>query len=130
MSLFLWIVIFITLFWIVLIISFSKKSKLDRDFKNKVEQKIKKIKKINSSKELIIDYDKIYHGILQNLGYSWTFWEILKSKPKIIDDLNKIWELHKLRNKLVHDFDLLEEDFLRKKAREYEKIVMNLLKKV
>jgi uncharacterized protein YutE (UPF0331/DUF86 family) len=59
-----------------------------------------------------------------------TFGEILKSKPREIDDLNKIWELHKLRNKLVHDFDLLDDIILTKKSKEYQKEFEKLLKKV
>jgi len=51
----------------------------------------------------------------------------LKLNPKEVIDINKIWELHKLRNKLVHDFDLISESMLRKKITEYEKEINALL---
>jgi hypothetical protein len=38
----------------------------------------------------------------------------------IISDINKIWELHKFRNKLVHDFDSFNEKVLNKKGEEYK----------
>jgi hypothetical protein len=52
----------------------------------------------------------------------------LKSEPKVILNINKIWELHKLRNQLVHNFDLISNDILKKKALEYEKNISELLK--
>jgi hypothetical protein len=54
----------------------------------------------------------------------------LKSNPKEIRDLNTIWELHKIRNKLVHDFSSLSESVLKKKGNEYKKEVETLFKKV
>jgi uncharacterized protein YutE (UPF0331/DUF86 family) len=54
----------------------------------------------------------------------------LKLEPKEISDINKIWELHKLRNKLVHDFDLLDDGILNKKAEEYKGEIERLLGKV
>jgi len=52
----------------------------------------------------------------------------LKQKPSEIRDINNIWELHKLRNKLVHDFDLLSDGVLRKKSQNYEKEINVLLR--
>ena len=85
------------------------------------------IKKLESEKEKIVDLDKLYHHILKSLWYNWTFGEILKSKPKKITDLNKLWELHKLRNKLVHEFGTIDNDFLWKKSKEYEREVRRLI---
>jgi hypothetical protein len=65
---------------------------------------------------------------LKELWYKGSFWEILKQNPKEIWDINKVWELHKLRNKLVHDFDLLSESILNKKVFEYETQIKNLVK--
>ena len=81
-----------------------------------------------SNKEKLIDLDKLYHLILKKIWYSWTFWEILKLKPREIVDINKVWELHKLRNKLVHDFDLISESSLKKKVLEYSHQIDKLLK--
>jgi hypothetical protein len=130
MILYLVIFIVIVVLWLILLLKFRKR-------KNKISQsKISFFNKqlneilINSSyKEQIIDIDKLYHKILIQWWYSWTFWEILKTEPIEIWNLQTIWELHKLRNKLVHDFDLLSESILKKNADKYKKEVLNLIKK-
>ena len=61
------------------------------------------------------------------MWYEGNFWEILKLNPEEIKNINKIWELHKLRNKLVHDFDLLEEVILNRKSKEYKQEILKLL---
>ncbi len=78
-------------------------------------------------KEKFIELDKIYHKILEKYWYSWTFWEILKQKPIIINNLNKIRELHKLRNKLVHELESQDMPDFAKKCIEYEKEIKILL---
>ena len=124
------VVVIIIIFWVFLILKFSKAKKLSSYVKKELNKNFKHIKASNSSKERIVDFDKLYHKILIKLWYNWTFWEILKSKPKVINDLNKIWELPKLRNKLVHDFDLVSENILKNKASEYEKIINELLRRI
>ena len=124
------LIVVVVIFWIFMILKFSKSKKLNNYIKKELEKKLNNIKKSNSGKEKIIDFDKLYHKILIELWYVWTFWEILKSEPKVISDLNKIWELHKLRNKLVHDFDLLSEHILKKKALEYERIITALFRRI
>lgn len=128
MQYFIIFLVFIVLLWIFLILKFSKKRWLSQSKKNLLLKKLKQYSKIESPKEKIVDYDKLYHQILLWLWYSWTFWEILKLKPKEISDLNKIWELHKLRNKLVHDFDHVSLNTLEKKSKEYERAIFYLLK--
>lgn len=83
-----------------------------------------------SLKEKIITYDKIYHNILKEAGYKWSFWEILKKKPSIIWDINKIWELHKSRNKLVHDIDNIDDRKLIKQWIDYKDEILKLLMKL
>ena len=113
---------------IFIIIKFSKKKRISDEKISFFKVKINQIKAFNSWKEQIIDYDKLYHKILQELGYSGDFGSILKQNPSVISDINKVWELHKLRNKLVHDFDLVTENVLRKKALQYEELIKQLLK--
>lgn len=108
----------------------KKQKKLDKDKLKSFEKILKKINLNSSNKEKIIDYDKIYHKILLELWYVWNFWDILKLNPKEISDINKIWELHKLRNKLAHDFDLLEEKILLSKQKEYLYEIEKLLNKI
>lgn len=120
------IILLVLIFWIY-IVFFYKKSKKLTDAKVKYfEEKLKLIEKNISSKEKIIDFDKLYHKILQEIWYSWDFWNILKLKPREINDLDMIWELHKLRNKLVHDFTNFDEVFLLNK----QKIFLNEIKKL
>ena len=121
------IIIFV---WLFLLLKFSKGKKLNSKDLYLIEKNIKKVLLSSSSKEKIVDFDKLYHNLLKMIWYKWTFWEILKSKPSEIDDLDMIWELHKIRNKLVHDFDLLSENTLRKKSKEYEKELNILLSKL
>jgi len=123
-------VLFIIIIWIFLIIKFSKSRKLPENKRQFFEKNYKKIYWSSDTKHQIIDLDKLYHKLLLEIWHKWTFGEILKTKPREIGDLNKIWELHKLRNKLVHDFDLLEEVILTKRVKEYKREFEQLLKRV
>lgn len=105
--------------WFAIIAKYSKQSLSKEDRKN-FKKKFFEIKNLKSDREKIIFYDKLYHQIFLKLGYKWTFWEILKQKPIQIENLNKIWELHKIRNNLVHEFDEKIEKNLDKKVKEYE----------
>lgn len=123
-----WIFIIILISGILLIFKFKKKKgKLSSEKIIFFEKHLKKISLWIDSKTKIIDYDKLYHKILNELWYEGSFWDILKIKPEEISDLDKIWKLHKLRNKLVHDFDLLEEVILRKKSKEYETEIKKII---
>ena len=115
-------------FWISIILKFSKKKKLSEADKKELKNIFKNMKVNKSDKEKLIDYDKLYHKILQKFWYNWTFWEILKTKPNEIWNLNKVWELHKLRNKLVHDVDEKIKENLFLKVKEYEKEIEIILK--
>ena len=105
--------------WFAIIAKYSKQSLSKEDRKN-FKKKFFEIKNLKSDREKIIFYDKLYHQIFLKLGYKWTFWDILKQKPIQIENLNKIWELHKIRNNLVHEFDEKIEKNLDKKVKEYE----------
>ena len=119
--------IIVILIWIFLILKYTKKTWISKEKVKFFNSHLIRIVANGSSKEQIIDIDKLYHKILLENGYAGTFWEILKKKPKEVWDLNKIWELHKLRNKLVHDFDILSETILKKKSLEYQKKIKILL---
>lgn len=130
MSIFIIIFIIVILFWIFLIFKYKKSYKISQDRLKFFNKNLKQILLSNSYKEQIIDMDKLFHKILLEAWYNWTFWEILKSEPSEIANLNKIWELHKLRNKLVHDFDLNSESFLKQKSSDYKKELNKLLNKI
>jgi len=91
---------------------FQKKYKLSAQQKQQYKKYLKQTSNITSPSEQIIYLDKLYHKILKWYGYSGTFGEILKSKPKVISNIQNIWELHKLRNQLVHDFSQISEKTL------------------
>ncbi len=121
------IFIFIILIWLY-IIFFYKNKKLPKnksDYYKKILRENEK--KDISPKEKLITYDKIYHNILKDAWYNWSFWEILRKNPHCIKDIQKLWELHKLRNTLVHD---LEEHNIKKleiKETEYKNEIIKLL---
>jgi len=122
-----WIII---LALIILFIFRNKKKKLTTSQKKEITRFFNKIKKSKSNKEKIIDFDKLFHKILIELWYKWNFWEILKKEPKEVININKIWELHKLRNNLVHQFNNEKDDFLEKKVKEYIKEINLILKNI
>ncbi len=129
---FLFALVTVFLLWITLIFYFKNKYKKSLN-SSRIDFFMKKIKLIShpsfSWKEKILEYDKFYHAILKEAWYNWTFWDILKSKPQEITDINHIWELHKIRNKLAHDIADISENILNKKAMEFEKEVIVLLNK-
>lgn len=124
--------LFFVLFLSIVIIFYyfnnKNKYKLSKDKKKYFLWILKNIKNIKDSKEIIIDSDKLYHKILNEVWYKWTFWEILKQKPIVIKNLNKIWEYHKIRNSLVHDFEKKDHIFLKKQANSYLNEIDYLLK--
>lgn len=129
MEIILIVLVVIIIFWVFLVIKFSKWKKLTSDQKRFITKNYNKIIANDDSKHRIIDFDKLYHKILIELWYKGSFWSILKQNPKVINDINKVWELHKLRNKLVHDFDIVSDKFLSTKALEYQKIIKILIKR-
>jgi len=122
------IFILIVLIWIYLIFKYTKKYRIQPEKIKFFNVQLKRVVLNWSYKEQIIDIDKLYHKVLLEAGYNWTFWEILKTEPSEIWNLQKIWELHKLRNKLVHDFDLLSEKILKKNSNEYKSEIKKLIK--
>jgi hypothetical protein len=68
------------------------------------------------------------HHILKDFGYAGTVGDQLKAKPRVISNLDAVWSLHKLRNKLAHSMETVSEGLLERKADEFEKVVINLLK--
>lgn len=127
------IVIFIAIvvFWMFMLFFYSKKTWIWEEKAKSFEKTMNKIMMDKRShKEEILDFDKLYHHILKEAWYEWSFWEILKKEPIVIDDLNLVWKLHKLRNKLAHDFDHIDEWTLRKNALLYKSEIQKLLQNV
>lgn len=132
MTLYLWLFIFISLilYAIFVVVKYSRKKKLSPTRYSYFKKHFLKLTKEYSGKHLIIDLDKLYHKILQDLGYYGSFWEILKREPNEVWDLQEIWRLHKIRNKLVHDLDDHDEKWLNHQALLYSKQVEKLFQAV
>ena len=107
---------------------FWNKKNLKKNKKEYYEKEIQKISLLPSPTERIMRYDMILHHILKDYGYSGTVGDQLKAKPRMITNLDAIWSLHKLRNKLAHDMGTISPDLLERKGDEFEKVVLNLLK--
>jgi hypothetical protein len=134
LKIFLYIWIFIILLWVFIVIIpwIHYKRKISR-VKNKyfIKKINETLKKRISLREKIITLDKILHNILLELWYYGTLWEILKKEPEYILNIEKIWELHKLRNKLVHNIDDdYSDNFLYVKLEEFNKELKILLKNI
>lgn len=83
-----------------------------------------------SYREQVVQYDKIYHHILKELGYEWSFGQILKRCPSEVKNLQEVWDLHKLRNSLVHDLKARDEKNLKKQAYKYRQICESFVRQV
>ncbi|MDP2090058.1 MAG: hypothetical protein Q8K30_00545 [Candidatus Gracilibacteria bacterium] len=123
------IIIIILLIIIYLFFKFKKSYKLTKNKKAFYIKQLKFIIGLDSYKEQVIDMDKLYHKILLEVGYKGTFGEILKQKPIEISDLNQVWELHKFRNRLVHEFDSSPLNILKENATYYVIEIKKLLNK-
>ena len=123
----LWFFVIFMIYAITVVMKYSRKKKLSPEKLKHFQTLLKRILRGISSKEKIVDMDKLYHKILIALWYDGTFWEILKMEPNEISNINTVWEIHKIRNKLVHDFDNHDEKYLAKKVQEYRKELERLL---
>lgn len=121
------IIIIIPLLGVFFTFWFSKQRELRKDKKDEYKNDIQKISILSSPSEQIMKYDIILHRILKDYGYSWNVCDQLKAKPRMINNLNTIWSLHKLRNKLAHDMEPISVDLLKKNAQEFEKELLKLL---
>lgn len=131
-ELFLWILWgFLILFFLYVWWYYLKtKKRLSEAEKKHFWNILKNISLKNSYKEQILDYDTLYHKILLKLWYEGSFGEILKQEPRVIWDVQHVWNLHKLRNKLAHEFDILDEKTLENNARAFQKAIISLLKNI
>lgn len=125
--LFLAIIVIILLVGVFLTFGFSPKKHLKKDKKSYYQKEIQKISALPSPTERIMRYDMVMHHILKDYGYSGTVGDQLKAKPRVITNLDAIWSLHKLRNKLAHSMETVSEGLLERKAEEFEKAVLRLL---
>lgn len=55
----------------------------------------------------IMDADKLLAHVLGSMGYDGMMAEKLKAASKSFSDLNGLWSAHKLRNKVVHEVNIV-----------------------
>ncbi|MDD2917173.1 MAG: hypothetical protein PHH70_04990 [Candidatus Gracilibacteria bacterium] len=120
-------VIISLLIGVFLTFGFPAKKKLKEDKKSYYMREIQKASVLTSPTERIMRYDMIMHHILKEYGYSGTVGDQLKAQPGVIKDIDAIWSLHKLRNKLAHSMETVSEGLLESKAHEFEKEILRLL---
>jgi hypothetical protein len=112
-----------------LVFIFWRQKKLNEGEKKVFLRKINQIVQSEKSpREKVIDIDIQMHQILKSLGYTWSFWEILKRNEKKISNVNELWKLHKTRNILVHEVESIREDEIEKILKKYEKYIVSFLK--
>jgi hypothetical protein len=115
------------IYGITTVIKFSRTKKMSGEKRKHFDTLLKRISRGVSSREQIVDMDKLYHKILMALWYHGTFGEILKMEPNEVSNINTVWEIHKLRNNIVHDFDNHDEKYLRTKSIAYKREIERLL---
>lgn len=108
------------IYGVTMVIKFSRTKKITQDKRKHFTTILKRISRGVSSREKIVDMDKLYHKILLALWYNGTFGQILKMEPNEVSNINIVWEIHKLRNNIVHDFDNHDEKYLRSKVTLYK----------
>jgi hypothetical protein len=92
------------------------------------QSEIRGCKKLSPT-ERIMRYDAILHFILEDYGYSGTVGDQLKAKPTMIGDLDRMWDLHKLRNHLAHEMKPIAHHVLESRSKLFEKELLRLLKR-
>jgi hypothetical protein len=114
----LWIIILIAIPVLIAgIFYLLKQSKSDKGWKDEVRTKLASIElkfkpdaQVDTLKAVVIDTDKLFDYTLKKKGFKGeTMGERLKSAKEYFDKdmYNNIWEAHKLRNNLVHEFNYI-----------------------
>lgn len=74
-----------------------------------------------------MQYDKILSHILREYGYEWNVGDQLKARPKVIINIDEVWRLHKLRNRLAHELTEISSSTLKNEATNFKKVLTTLL---
>jgi len=120
------VVIIICLFIVFFVLFKAKKKKLTLKDKTKIITELKKISSMTKN-EQILYLDKILDFALFKLGKKGSFADKLRNSNKLFKDINSIWSVHKLRNKIAHElgFDLSNKEY-NKSINIYKKAFKNL----
>jgi len=74
----------------------------------------------------IMDADKILDYVLTRHGFSGSLGEKLKLSAHKFSDLNGLWNAHKLRNKLAHEFEEADEKEVKRALKQFKKAFKDL----
>lgn len=78
------------------------------------------------SSQAIMDADKLLDYALKCYGYEGHLGEKLKVAKGHFSDLNGVWNAHKLRNTLAHEFKQLSKDEGRSALRQFKQALNDL----
>jgi len=125
------ILIFIGLTLIAIIIAKIKikfQKKISEKDKNFIKTKWQKITNTNNNNQAILDADKLLQISLQKIGIKGSVGEQLKNKNNKISNINEIWEAHKIRNKIAHEFFEPNEKETQLTLKKYKKTIEEIIK--
>lgn len=74
----------------------------------------------------IMDADKLLDFALGKRGKTGSLGEKLKQSKSLFKDINSVWEVHKLRNKLAHEFRNLSVNEAKNALKHYKNALKDL----
>lgn len=80
----------------------------------------------DESLKAMVDADKLLDYVLTRHGFHGSLGEKLKAAAHKFSDLNGIWNAHKLRNRLVHEFEEVEKEEVERALKQFKKALKNL----
>ncbi|MFA5947659.1 MAG: hypothetical protein WC806_01640 [Candidatus Gracilibacteria bacterium] len=80
----------------------------------------------NNPIQSVIDADKILDYALNVKGFKGSMGDKLKKAGRRFSNLNGLWEAHKLRNKLAHEFKEVKLVEARKALAEFKRALLDL----
>lgn len=76
------------------------------------KERIKNISTLPACQQ-ILEFDKLLDLALAKIGKKGTLGEKLKNSEKLFSNIDNVWKVHKIRNKIAHEvgFVLKEKEF-------------------
>lgn len=105
MYLFIILIVVIGLIFLILITISRKKKGLSNKDLELISQKWKKIYNLKGA-HAIIEADKLLDYILTKKGFSGTTAEKIRQAEGMFSDVEAVWSVHKLRNRIAHEINI------------------------
>lgn len=64
-----------------------------------------RINKMNDPRHQVVEADKLLDYMMRKRGYQGSVADMLKEHGKQFSNLDRLWQAHKLRNKIAHELD-------------------------